>query len=244
MMPAWHDVLIKKLKEHSTLSGPEITAIRRLPHTQRTLSSQEDIVRQGDRPKVSVVVLNGMVARYHTLRGGGRQYLSLHIAGDMPDAQALFLERMDHAVCAMDDAVVALVPHTALLKLFEERPAVGFAIWRETLIDAAIFREAITNNGARPLQMRLAHFLCEQYYRARTSGLVKSGSCNLPLTQTQIGEALGASLPSISRGLLKLRKTQTMDLRGGQLHVRDWDRLVEVGDFTPNYLHLKKPGKV
>ena len=116
------------------------------------MAPREDIVRQGDRPKVSVVVLRGMVARYHTLQGGGRQYLSLHIAGDMPDAQSLFLDQMDHAVCAMDDVVVALVSHKALLALFDERPAVGFAFWRETLIDGAIFREAITNNSARPMQ--------------------------------------------------------------------------------------------
>jgi hypothetical protein len=35
----------------------------------------------------------GMVARYHLLHNGRRQYLSFHIAGDMPDAQALFIDR-------------------------------------------------------------------------------------------------------------------------------------------------------
>ena len=155
-MAAWHEILIRKLKEHSRLSAADVAAIRRLPHTERAMAPREDIVRQGDRPKVSVVVLRGMVARYHTLQGGGRQYLSLHIAGDMPDAQSLFLDQMDHAVCAMDDVVVALVPHKALLTLFDERPMVGFAFWRETLIDAAIFREAISNNGARPIGARLA----------------------------------------------------------------------------------------
>src|SRR5262245_38437523 len=168
-LPTWHDTLIRKLEEHSRLTAADIAGIRRLPDTRRSLRPHEDIVRQGDRPSVSVVVLEGTLARYHTLRGGGRQYLSLHIAGDMPDAHALFLERLDHAICAMGDAVVALVPHTALLNLFHARPASAFAFWRETLIDAAIFREAITNNCARPLQTRLAHFFCEQYYRARVA---------------------------------------------------------------------------
>jgi CRP-like cAMP-binding protein len=241
-MSAWHDILTKKLKEHSPLTGPEITAIRRLPDKEQRLGPGEDLVRQGDKPKASAVVLQGMVARYHTLRGGRRQYLSLHIAGDMPDAQSLFIDQMDHGVCAMDDVVVALVPHTALLKLFDEKPTVGFAFWRETLIDAAIFREAITNNGARRLRARLAHFFCEQFFRARMSGLVESGSCRLPLTQTQIAEALGASLPSISRSLQVLRETGSVDLRNSRLHVRNWDRLAKLGEFDPSYLHLRKPG--
>jgi CRP-like cAMP-binding protein len=237
---AWHDVWIRKLQEHSVLSAADLAALRRLPGIQRTLAPNEDIVRQGDKPTASVVVLQGMVARYHTLPAGRRQYLSLHITGDMPDAQTLFIETMDHAVCAIDDAAVSLVPHASFVALFKERPSMGFAVWRETLIDAAIFREAITNNSGRPLLTRLAHFLCEQFYRARAAGLAEPSSCSLPLTQTQIGEILGASLPSISRALLQLRKKKAMDLRGGQLRISDWDRMVELGDFSPTYLHLRK----
>jgi CRP-like cAMP-binding protein len=240
-MLAWSEILVRKLKEHSTLNGSDVAAIRQLSSTERVLTAGEDIVRQGDRPKVSVVVLQGMVARYHALQGGGRQYLSLHIAGDMPEAQSLFLERMDHAVCAMDEVVVALIPHKALLRLVDERPVVGFALWRETLIDAAIFRQAITNNGARPLPARLAHFFCEQFYRARAIGLTNADACRLPLTQTEIGETVGASLPSITRGLQALRQSKAMELSGGELHVLDWKRLAELGEFDPSYLHLKKP---
>jgi CRP-like cAMP-binding protein len=148
---------------------------------------------------------------------------------------------MDHAVCAIGDAVVELIPHQAVLQLFRERPNAGFAIWRETLIDAAIFRQAITNIGGRPLETRLAHFLCEQYYRARANGLSKLGSCPLPLTQTQIGEAVGASLVSINRALQALRRTRLMDFKIGQLYVYDWEGLATLGDFNPGYLHLRKP---
>jgi CRP-like cAMP-binding protein len=243
-MAAAHDVLIAKLREHSDLNGADLAAIRALPDTERRLSPDEDVVRQGDKPHVAAVVRRGMVARYHTLPTGRRQYLSMHIAGDMPDAQSLFIETMDHGVCAIDHVTVSLVPHAAVLTLFKERPSVGFAIWRETLIDAAIFREAITNNSGRPFQMRLAHFLCEQYYRARATGLAKTGSCALPLTQTQIGETLGMSLPSTSRALQGLRRTRAMELRGGELRIHDWDRMAKLGDFNPAYLHLRKPSRL
>jgi CRP-like cAMP-binding protein len=239
-----HDILVRKLQAHSDLSASDVRAVRAVPHVNRTLSPNIDIVRQGDKPRGSVIVLHGMVARYHTLRSGGRQYLSLHITGDLPDAQSLFIERMDHGVCAIDTSEVAVIPHSALLVLFLERPAVGIALWRETLIDAAIFRAAITNNSGRPLQARLAHVFCEQYYRARANGVAKPGSCRLPLSQTQLGEMVGASLPSITRALRALRQTGAMDWRGGQLHVHDWRRMVELGEFDPGYLHLRKPSRL
>lgn len=127
-----------------------------------------------------------MLGRYHALSSGRRQYLSFHITGDMPDVQALFVDRMDHAVCAMGEATIALIPHRKLLDLFEAMPSIGFAIWRETLIDAAIFREVITNNGGRQTKVRLAHFLCEQFYRARAAGAAESNSCALPLNKLKL----------------------------------------------------------
>jgi CRP-like cAMP-binding protein len=240
-MAVWHDILTKKLMEHSSLADGDIAALRRLPGATRAIGPNQDVVREGDKPDASIVILQGMLARYHTLRGGGRQYLSLHIAGDMPEAQALFLEAMDHSVCAFGHALIWIVPHAAFFKLFEQRPSLGFAVWRETLIDSSIFRQAITNNSARRPLSRLAHFFCEQYYRARAAGLVKSGSCSLPLTQSQIGETLGASLPSIARALQTLRASGCVELRSARLHIRKWNRLVKLGDFNPDYLHLRKP---
>jgi CRP-like cAMP-binding protein len=113
----------KALKQHSIVSDADVVAICSLPDTERRLEPNEDIVKQGDKPKVSAVVVRGTVARYHTLQTGKRQYLSLHIAGDMPDSQTLFLEYMDHSVCAIDKAVVALIPHASLLKVFKQRPS-------------------------------------------------------------------------------------------------------------------------
>src|SRR5262245_54382378 len=129
MKPA--DILAKKLKEHSRLNSDDLAELSRLTYVGRSLRPNEDFIRQGDRPNVAALVLRGMVARYHLLKGGGRQYLSFHIEGDLPDAQSLFLERMDHAVCAVGEAELALMPHKEILKVFERRPSLGFALWRE-----------------------------------------------------------------------------------------------------------------
>lgn len=237
---SWHNYLIRKLQEHSVLTESDLEDIRRLPGAIRQYAKNEDVLRQGDKPTDSAVVLDGFVARYHTVQSGRRQYLSFHIQGDMPDAQSLFLKEMDFSLCAVEKSTLALVPHNAIVGLFRERPDVGAAFWKETLIDAAIFRDAITNNSSRGLEMRLAHFFCEQYYRAHKSGLTKDKSCKLPLTQTQLGESLGSSLPSISRAMIRLRKTNAVDLENGILHVKNWKALTEIGDFNPSYLHLQK----
>jgi CRP-like cAMP-binding protein len=233
--------LIRKLREHSRLTAEDLATINVLSHTVRELKSNEDLIRQGDDPDVSAVVLSGMVARYHLLPDGVRQYLSFHMAGDMPDAQALFIEKMDHAVCAIGPALIASIPHKELIAAFDRRPSVGFAIWRETLIDAAIFREAITNNSARSMPARMGHLFCELFYRARASGLTKDNRFAVPISLVQLGETLAMSIASVNRTLQELRASRLMDFQRGLLRVRDWEGLAELAQFNAGYLHLKKP---
>ena len=241
---AHHDVIIRKLKVHSPLGDEDVAALRGLSGHARHLGPNEDFVRQGETPDVSALVVSGMVGRYHMLGGGKRQYLSFHITGDMPDAQSLFIERMDHAVCAIGPAAVVMIPHSEICGLLDRHSPLAFAIWRETLIDAAIFREAITNNGSRPMRTRLAHLLCELYYRSRVAGVAKPGSCYLPINQGQLGEALGMSIVTVNRTIQLLRATRTMELRNGLLTVHDWKKLTELGEFDPSYLSLKKPSRL
>ena len=233
-------ILVRKLEEHSRLTTDDRKAVLSLNYGTRELQSNEDLIRQGDNPSVSALVTSGIVARYHLLRNGKRQYLSFHLTGDMPDSQALFIEEMDHAVCAIGPASVALIEHSELLSTFKRRPSVGFAIWRETLIDAAIFREAITNNGARTRIARMAHLFCELYYRAKSSGLTEDGILHAPISLVQLGETLGMSIATVNRTLNELRKSRMVDFHRGILHVKHWDRLAKTGQFNPMYLHLKK----
>jgi CRP-like cAMP-binding protein len=232
--------LVRKLEEHSRLTVDDRKAISSLSHTFRELAPNEDLIRQGDDPSVSALVTSGVVARYHLLRNGKRQYLSFHLTGDMPDSQALFIAEMDHAVCAIGRASVALIEHTDLLATFKRRPSVSFAIWRETLIDAAIFREAITNNGARSRTARMAHLFCELYYRAKASGLTEDSTLIAPISLVQLGETLAMSIATVNRTLNDLRKSRNVDFHRGVLHIKHWDHLAKIGQFNPIYLHLKK----
>ena len=243
-MAAPHEVLTRKLREHSRLSAEDLAELSRLSYQRRYLAANEDLIRQGDGPDVIALVISGMVGRYHLLKDGRRQYLSFHMRGDLPDAQSLFLERMDHAVCAIGEAEMVLIPHKQCLKLFERRPMAGFAIWRETLIDASIFRQAITNNSGRSTRARMAHLFCEIFYRARNSGLASGDGCDLPLSQTQIGETLGMAIATVSRTLQALRRAGLIEFKGGRLTVKDWHRLAADGDFNPEYLHLKRAVRI
>jgi CRP-like cAMP-binding protein len=232
------ELLLDRLSGHGKIPPTDANAIRKLRVHVKTLSPKEDVVHQGERPDVAVFVICGMLGRYHMLPNGDRQYLSFHIGGDMPDVQSLYLTVMDHSVCAMGRAEVALFPHDQLRDLLLRRPSVGIALWRLTLVDAAIFRQAITNNSARDHIARLSHFLCEYYFRSRAAQLVEDDTCNLPLSQTEIGQALGMSLVSVNRALQELRKDKMVELRRGRLTMLNWSALARTAGFDATYLYV------
>lgn len=239
-MRSAHDTLLRKLKAHSVLAPEDEAALRSLPYRLREIGADEDVVRQGDVPHVSIVVIEGEVARYHTLYGGKRQYLSFHLAGDWPDAQTLFFERLDHAVCALNEgASIAVFQHDHLRALMVRCPAVAQAIWRETLMDAAIFRAAITNNSARNTRARMAHFFCEIFFRASRAALVRAEGTALPIRQSQLGETLGMALVTVNRTLRSLRRTGVVDFRDGRLRVINWEALATIAEFDAEYLNYR-----
>src|SRR5581483_3487206 len=237
------DLLVRTLGRHSTLSIRDERAIRKLHPRVTSAARDEDIVCQGDHPKVAVMVMSGMLARYHTTPGGDRQYLSLHIAGDLPDLQSLFLGVMDHSLCTLDDAEIALFRHSEILSLLKRFPTEAIPLWRHTLIDAAIFRQGITRNSTRSAVARIANLFCEQFTRARILGQADGWSCPFPLSQTQIGQVVGLSIATVNRATQTLRHENCAQVRAGKLNVLNWRRLSQHAAFEPVYLHEDLSGQ-
>src|ERR1700743_3215067 len=129
--------------------------------------------------------------RSKSIADGKRQILSLHIPGDIPDLMSLFLHVMDHDLSTLTPCTLGFIAHETLQRLHRRRPNVAEIFWRDTLIDAAMFREWIVNVGQRPAPARLAHVMVELRERLKVIGRVSANGFEMPLTQEQIGEALG-----------------------------------------------------
>jgi CRP-like cAMP-binding protein len=238
-MPGRIEFLARKLSSHSTISPEDVQALGELRVKARVMGSLEDIASEGEKPHVAVVIYSGMAARYKSLAGGKRQFVSFHFPGDMPDLQSLFLETMDHGLCAMGDRTeVGIVPHDEVFRITAAHPGLMRALWRETLIDGSIFREWIANRS-RGAVARMAHLFCELYFRAHAVGEVRDNRCHIPLTQTHLAEALGTSLVHVNRTIRELRANGYMEFKDGELTVSDWQGLSRIAEFDPAYLHSR-----
>ena len=230
--------LIRKLESTFVLSDDEKAALENMPMHVQDLRADQDIVREGDRPSRSCLVLDGYAATYKMTGDGKRQIMDFHIPGDIPDLQSLHLKVLDNSLGTLTQCRVGFIQHEVLRDLCRRYPRLNDALWRQTLIDAAIFREWMANIGRRDAYNRIAHLFCEWVVRLRTVGLVRDHTCELPMTQSELGDAMGISTVHVNRVLQELRGDGLISLRGSTLRVLDWEQLTQVGDFDPTYLHL------
>src|SRR3978361_558990 len=133
-------MLIRKLESIATLSDEERQAIKSLPVRISTLNARQDIVRDGDKPSHCCLILDGWTCRYKLLSQGKRQIFSFHIPGDIPDIQSRQVPIMDHSLATVTKATVAFIPHENMRDLTARFPGIASIFWRDTLIDAGIFR--------------------------------------------------------------------------------------------------------
>lgn len=227
-----------RLRVLTALDGADADAMQSLPVMVRHYRANQPIVREGDRPRECCVLVDGFCVRAKTTSDGRRQILSIHIAGDIPDLQSLHLHVMDHDLVTLTECTLGFISHVALRELTRRRPSVAEALWRDTLVDTAIFREWIVNVGQRSGLNRLAHLVMELRERLRVVGRVGGSEFELPLTQEQLGEAMGITSIHVNRILKQLYNLGVLKFQRGRITILDEAKFNEVADFDLLYLHL------
>ena len=234
--------LLGHLLSIGNLPPEDQEAVLQVKGDVRALRRHEDVVKAGDRPKAAVVLIRGFLQRYVTRRDGSRHVHAYYIPTDAPSLESLQLDVMDNSLCAVVQSTVGLVPHSELHALMDGRPQLLSLIWRSSLIQASIFREWLVRNSRLPADAAMAHLFCEIFVRSRSAGLVELDSCEMPVTQEMLADALGLTGVHVNRTLQTLRDTGMVDHKGGRLFVHDFERLAGYADFDPSYLHLRSPG--
>ena len=231
--------MLRKLRLWMEMDGEDEEAILNLPHRIRNLGAHQYIVREGEKPTHSCLLLSGFAFRHKNAGDGGRQIMSIHMTGDVVDLQNSLLRRSDHNVQALTAIEVALIPIEAIQSLAFARPAVGRAMWYETLVDASISRELALNLGRRGAVVRTAHLLCEFALRLEIAGLGEQSAYELPMTQDQLADALGLTNVHVNRTLKAIERQGLIERSKRSVKIGDWKRLAAVGDFDSSYLHLE-----
>jgi CRP-like cAMP-binding protein len=229
--------LIRKLGRLVELSQADLALLAALPFTLRPATANQYLVREGAPTVECCVLVSGYACRHKVAANGGRQIVSFHLPGDVLDLQHLLLERADHNVQTITPATIAWIPKAALKRAAHESRRISDALWRDTLIDASVFREWVLNVGRRDARSRTAHMLCEFAARREAAGLGSPEQFELPMTQEQIADATGLTAVHVNRMLRVLEQDGAIARERRHIRIVDWDLMRRIADFDRAYLH-------
>ncbi|MBE7245539.1 MAG: Crp/Fnr family transcriptional regulator, partial [Actinomycetospora chiangmaiensis] len=197
--------LVHKLECYVRLSDADRMCLADAVSPGRLVAARTDIIHEGDDPRAVNVILDGWACRYRQFANGRRQIVALLLPGDLCDPHVFLLDAMDHTIGAITPVLLGQITGARMQAMTARSPDLDLVLHREALATAAMQREWTVSLGSRTGIERLAHLFCELHARLAAIGLTDGNTCPMPITQNDLGDAMGQTSVHINRTLQELR---------------------------------------
>lgn len=223
--------LLPKLKYHLALSPSEEALWLQLERDPRSFARDHLLRQAGDPIEKFHIVRSGWLYSFTTVDDGRRQILKIHLPGDVVDLADLPLANAAHSIRCASPAVLCSFDRDDLDMIFTRAPRMAALLFSIMTMDELALLNRIQAIGRLSAYDRLAHFLAE--IAARLSVVQGSSvtSFDMPLTQTEIGDALGLTNVYVSKTIARLESDGLLERRGGRVILPRPERLRVEGDF-------------
>lgn len=230
--------LIRKLQLHSPLTNEDISLLLSLESHQRCFSRGEEIVPQGSYLDDIYVIEKGWACRSTILIDGTLCILGFLLPGDTSDINNALVAKTDHSIRAVTEVEAIRVNYSDLKDVLHSSPSLTRAFSRAKMAIEASQRALLVGIAHLPATTRLAHFLCEMTYRMHGIADTPSEKRSVPLTQIELGSALGMSNVHVNRVIRTLREQDLVAVGPANITVVDWEGLATFSQFSPAYLDI------
>lgn len=198
------------------------------------VAANSNVIREPDGVRQLTVLLSGTTCSYKRKGDGGRSILFFQHAGDFCDLHRYVVPDLDDeeiGVQALTDCTIAVIDYRDMDVLLS-RPTLAFALWRASILEAAVYRERLSSTGRGTALERVAHLLCEQLARREAVGI---HTPRLPFSQADVADGSGLSVVHVNRTIQTLRSFGVLS-KASHIEVIDRERLEQLAKFDGLYL--------
>jgi CRP-like cAMP-binding protein len=171
------------------------------------------------------LIVSGWACELRVLFDGRRQIFSFLMPGDISVSPV--------APRRAAFALIALTP-ICCLELREpdrrEPPILAAALRAKVRSNEILRYNALLRVGQLTASERIVHLLLELRDRMVSNGMATGNSFQLPITQVQLGDAVGLSLAHVNRTLKRLRRQSLIALNSGTVTLLQPERLALLAD--------------
>nr|WP_298377357.1 Crp/Fnr family transcriptional regulator [uncultured Halomonas sp.] len=229
--------IIRLFSNYCALSEDDKRLLHRLEESPIDTQAGQVLWKECDKATEFCTISKGWAYSFRNMGDGSRQILELYLPGDIIGMREFAFSQRLTGLAMIDDGVICHFPHHRLMEVFRTSTTLTAVLFAIASRHQALLTERLVNLARRSAQQRLAHFIYEMYERLNQTCAVNGGHFRLPLSQEQIGDALGLSSVHVSRTFSSLREQKLVLRERHRVCLPDPQALAKVAEFDNRYLN-------
>lgn len=224
-----------RLSRHLALTFSEREALRWLERRERSFAAGQVIVQEGEATDMLYVVATGWLHGSVRLRDGGRQILQFYFVGDITTTFSIAWGYSAATLCAVSAATLFEIPKSTFGRLFRDHPRLGAMMFAVAASEQVAMADRLTSVGRTDGFTRIATLLLDLRSRLRVVDGLAGSTFELPLTQQDLGDAVGLTKTHVSRSFKALEETGLVERSGRIIRINDVDGLAGLVNFRDRH---------
>lgn len=214
-----------RLAQYLTLTFAERDALRWLERRERSIAAGEILIREGEPTERLYIVASGWLHGSVKLQDGGRQILRFYFVGDISTTFSIAWGQSAATLQAVSDTQLYEIPKDAFGLLFRNHPRLGALLFAVGASEQVAMADRLTSIGRTDGFTRIATLLLDIRSRLRVVDGLDGATFSLPLTQQDLGDAVGLTKTHVNRSLKALEETGLVERQGRDIRINDVERL-------------------
>ena len=230
-----HSALVERLKSYMALTPRERAALEAAEGTERRLAAGTVLLAEDGPVDALFVVQHGWLHASARLASGGRQILRFHYPGDLIGTSSIAWARAANTLTAVSDCIVTELAKPDLGRLFKAEPRLAGLLYAMAAAENVALSDRLTSIGRTGAIERLTTLLLDILARLRVTAGGVVDSFEMPLTQADLGDAVGLTKVHVNRTIREMERRGLIERYGRRVRIVDEAALAASVGFVDRY---------
>ena len=208
---------------------------------QLKVPARSKIFQEGETHDYVYTLFSGWGVIYKTVSNNGkRQILRFLLPGDLIGYQTNASGAISHSAGTVTESILCAFSRQELTPMLRENPELAIRLVNMESRDMSLCQSHLMAAGRKTAKESIAFLLMELFYRvqyqAKESYSASDNMINFPITQEDIGDALGLTNVHVNRVIKELTNEKIISCHKKQLVIFDEKKLCEIAEFSPDMI--------
>lgn len=230
--------LEQRLGQYLALTYSERDALRWLERRERRYEAGSVVLREGEETSCLHIIASGWLHASTLLPGGGRQILRFYFVGDLTTTFSIAWGVSAATLTAVSPCTLFELPRDALGRLFRDFPRLAALLYGISASEQVAMADRLTLVGRTDGITRVGALLLDIRSRLRIADGIEGSTFTLPLTQQDLGDAVGLTKTHVNRTLKTLEGKGLLEREGKIITITNVDAMTELVQFQDRHRHI------